>query len=72
MNMTMDDSIRRLMATVVLNRGRRNALRTRTSRIAKRRGRKRTRVALARRMAVVINRMWIDETTFRMEAEPTI
>ena len=69
-----DVNLRRALcqaATVMLNRGRRNALRTWASRVAKRRGRKRAMVALARRMAIVMHRMWIDGTTFRMEATPT-
>ena len=66
-------SLRRLWLAwpLMLNRGLGNALRTWASRIAKRRGRKRAMVALARRMAVVMHRMWVDGTTFRMEAEPT-
>jgi hypothetical protein len=33
--------------------------------VARRRGRMRARVALARRLAVVMHRMWLDGTTFR-------
>jgi transposase len=33
--------------------------------VAKRRGMKRAKVALARKLAVVLHRMWIDGTTFR-------
>jgi transposase len=69
-----DANLRRALcqaATVMLNRGRGNALRTCASSVAKRRGRKRAMVALARRMAVVMHRMWIDGTTFRMELAST-
>jgi len=68
-----DVNLRRALcqaATVMLNRGRSNNLRTWASHVARRRGRKRAMVALARRMAVVMHRMWIDGTTFRMEAAP--
>jgi transposase len=33
--------------------------------VAKRRGMKRAKVALARKLAVVLHRMWVDATTFR-------
>lgn len=33
--------------------------------VAKRRGHKRALVALARKLAVIMHRMWIDGTTFR-------
>jgi transposase len=33
--------------------------------VAKRRGMKRAKVALARKLAVILHRMWIDGTTFR-------
>jgi len=36
--------------------------------IAKRRGLKRAKVALARKLAVVLHRMWIDQTDFRFSA----
>ncbi len=66
-----DVNLRRALcqaATVMLNRGRGNTLRTWASHVAKRRGRKRAMVALARRMAVVLHRMWVDGTNFRMDA----
>ena len=56
---------------VMLNRGPSNDLRTWASRVDRRRGRKRAMVALARRMAVVLDRIWVDGTTFRMEGAPT-
>jgi transposase len=33
--------------------------------IAKRRGSKRAKVALARKLAVILHRMWVDGTTYR-------
>jgi transposase len=33
--------------------------------IAKRRGKKRAKVAVARKIAVILHRMWIDGTSFR-------
>ena len=33
--------------------------------VAKRRGNKRAKVAVARKLAVILHRMWIDGTTFR-------
>ncbi|WP_253949486.1 transposase [Mangrovicoccus sp. HB161399] len=50
-------------AAAMPNRGRGNALRTRASLVAKRRGRKRA-------MAVVTHRMWIDGTAFETETAP--
>src|SRR3954470_1565039 len=37
--------------------------------VAKRRGMKRAKVALARKLAVVLHRMWVDGTTFRWGRE---
>lgn len=39
-------------------------------RLAPRRGAKRAKVALARKLGVVMHRMWIDGTDFRFGAEP--
>jgi transposase len=40
--------------------------------VAKRRGLKRAKVAVARKLAVILHRMWIDGTTFRWSnAHPT-
>jgi len=36
--------------------------------VAKRRGAKRAKVALARKIAVILHRMWIDGTEFRFVA----
>jgi len=39
--------------------------------VAKRRGSKRAKVALARKIGVILHRMWIDGTTYRWaEAKP--
>jgi transposase len=40
--------------------------------VAKRRGSKRAKVALARKIAVILHRMWIDGTTYRWAAEEPI
>ena len=69
-----DVSLRRALcqaATVMMNRGQATWLRTWGAQVAKRRGRKRAMVALARRISVILHRMWIDGTTFRLEAAPT-
>ena len=58
-------------ATVMMNRGRSTWLKTWGARLAKRGGRKRAMVALARRIAVILHRMWVDGTTFQFEAAPT-
>jgi transposase len=39
--------------------------------VAKRRGTKKTRVALARKLGVVLHRMWVDGTSFRWSNEET-
>lgn len=39
--------------------------------IARRRGMARARVAVARKLAVILHRMWADATEFRLEKEPT-
>jgi transposase len=40
--------------------------------VAKRRGTKKARVALARKLGVILHRMWIDGTTFRWSNEETV
>ena len=68
-----DVTLRRALckaATFMMNRGRATWLRTWSAQIAKRRGRKRAMVALARRISVILHRMWVEGKTFRMEAEP--
>ena len=52
-------------ATVMLNRGAPNWLKAWALRLAVLRGRKRATVALARRIGVVLHRMWRDGTEFR-------
>jgi transposase len=37
--------------------------------VAKRRGLRRAKVALARKLAVVLHRIWVDGTTFRWTKE---
>lgn len=56
-------------ATVMLNRGRKNWLTAWALNVAKRRGKKRATVALARRIGVVLHRMWKDGTDFRFTRE---
>lgn len=65
-----DVSLRRALghaATVMMNRGRATWLRTWTAKLARRRGAKRAMVALARRIALILHRMWQDDTDFRFE-----
>ncbi|ARU01884.1 IS110 family transposase [Yoonia vestfoldensis] len=56
-------------ATVMLHRGRKNWLTAWALNVAKRRGKKRATVALARRIGVVLHRMWKDGTDFRFTRE---
>ena len=56
-------------ATVMLHRGAPNWLKTSALRLAVLRGRKRATVALARRIGVVLHRMWRDGTEFRFTRE---
>jgi len=39
--------------------------------VAKRRGMRRAKVALARKLAVILHRMWVDGSTFRWSREVT-
>ena len=48
-----------------------SALKAWALRIAKLRGLKRAKVALARKLAVVLHRMWVDGTDFRWSNAPT-
>jgi len=69
-----DVNLRRALcqaATVMMNRGRLTWLRTWGAQLAKRRGRKRAMVALARRIAVILHRMWVDGSTFQFDSAPT-
>ena len=56
-------------ATVMLSRGAPNWLKAWALRLAVLRGKKRATVALARRIAVVLHRMWRDGTEFRFTRE---
>jgi len=56
-------------ATVMLNIARPNWLNAWALRLAKHRGKKRATVALARRIGVVLHRMWRDGTEFRFTRE---
>ena len=56
-------------ATVMLHCGRKNWLTAWALNIAKRRGKKRATVALARRIGVVLHRMWKDGKDFRFTRE---
>ncbi|WP_138473103.1 IS110 family transposase [Poseidonocella sp. HB161398] len=59
-------------AIVMLNRGRRNWLTAWALRVSQRRGRKCATVALARRIGIVLHRMWRDDCEFRFtRAEAT-
>jgi transposase len=54
-------------ATVMLNRGKPSWLSAWAWNVAKARGKKRATVALARRIGVVLHRMWRDGTEFRFK-----
>ena len=69
-----DVNLRRALcqaATVMMNRGRSTWLRAWGAQLAKRRGRKRAMVALARWIAVILHHMWVDGPTFQFEPAPT-
>lgn len=57
-------------AHVLLHHGRWSSLRAWAMRIAKRRSLKAAKVALARKLAVVLHRMWVDGTDFRWSDTP--
>ena len=70
-----DANLRRALcqaATVMMNRGRASWLRSWAAQVAKRRGRKRAMVALARRIGSVLHRMWRDDTVFQLDAPPGV
>ena len=52
-------------AHVLMHHGRSSGLRGWAMRIAKRSGAKLAKVAPARKLAVILHRMWINETNFR-------
>jgi transposase len=65
-----DINLRRALcqaATVMLHRGRSTWLRTWAAQFARRRGGKPAMVALARRIGVILHRMWVDDTDFRSD-----
>jgi transposase len=58
-------------ANALLTRSARfSALKAWAMRVAGRAGMKKAKVALARKLAVVMHRMWVDGTEFRWTAEP--
>jgi transposase len=58
-------------ASVMMHHGHRwSSLKAWAVNLAKRAGAKRAKVALARKLAVILHRMWIDGTEFRWSAEP--
>jgi transposase len=58
-------------ANVILSRVTRfSSLKAWAMRVAKLRGQKRAKVALARKLAVALHRMWADGTTFRWSMAP--
>ena len=68
-----DVNLRRALcqaATVMMNRGRSTWLRTWGAQLAQRRGRKIAMAALARRIAVILHRIWIDGSVFQPDAAP--
>jgi transposase len=65
-----DVNLRRALcqaATVMMHRGRSTWLRTWAAQVARRRGAKRAMAALARRIGVILHRMWVDNTLFRSD-----
>lgn len=54
--------------TVMMHHGRSTWLRTWAAQVARRRGTKRAMVALARRIGVILHRMWIDGAEFRSDS----
>lgn len=65
-----DVNLRRALcqaATVMMHRGRSTWLRTWATQIARRCGGKRAMVALARRVNVILHRMWVDDADFRSD-----
>ncbi len=66
-----DVNVRRALcqaATVMMHRGRSTWLRTWGAQVTRRCGSKRAMVALARRIGVILHRMWVDDTDFRSDA----
>ena len=66
-----DVNLRRALcqaATAMMHRGRASWLRTWAAKLARRRGAKRAMVALARRIAVILHRMWKDDIDFHFDS----
>jgi transposase len=59
-------------ATTILRMPRRSALRAWALRLAERAGVRKARVALARKLGVVLHRMWASGSAFRWEAAVTV
>ena len=71
--MAGDVTLRRALcqaATVMMHSGRSTWLRTWAVHVARRRGSKRAMVALARRISVILHRMWIDNADLRSDTAP--
>lgn len=65
-----DVNLRRALcqaATVMMHRGRSTWLRTWAVQVARRRGSRRAMVALARRIGVILHRMWVEDTDLRAD-----
>lgn len=60
------------VATVIMNRGRSISLRTWGAQLAQRRGRKIALVALTRRIAFILHRIWLDCSVFQTETAPRV
>lgn len=70
-----DINLRRALcqaATVMMNRGRSTWLRTWGAQLAQQRDRKIAMVTFARRSAVILHRIWINNTTFQPDAAPNL
>ena len=60
------------MAIMLTRAVRFSALKRWAMEVAKRRGRKRAKVALARKLAVILHRIWVDGTVFRWSREAAV
>jgi hypothetical protein len=58
------------IAVAFAGRGHRNGCKAWAMQIARRRGMKKAIVALARRLALIMHRIWVDGTEFRWTREP--
>lgn len=54
-------------ATVMMHLGRSTWLRPWAAKVARRRGGKHAMVALARRISVILHRLWVDDTDFHLD-----